>query len=235
MKLIKHLTLLLFIGLAWGQEEYYKEHIFNQNGVYKKKFSEEIVNGNIYDLNEDMDIKIPQGKIINGLKEGFWTDWYLNGSIKSKVKWKNGQISDIGYNYRWDGTLECEIKYVNESDYTKIFYDSDGNPDGTRMEYQSGRMYSGREKTSYFYFEGVPKYEPRIYNDPKIVYYEKGKLTKTEYISRKTGKLVKVTRMWKINRAFQHTLTFIAKRPRLSTYISRGCIGIVTIFSSQLI
>ena len=82
MKLIKHLTLLLFIGLGWGQEEYYKEHIFNQNGVYKKKFSEEIVNGNIYDLNEDMDIKIPQGKIINGLKEGFWTDWYLNGRKK---------------------------------------------------------------------------------------------------------------------------------------------------------
>ena len=37
-----------------------------------------------------------------------------------------------------DGTLECQIKYVDESDYTKIFYDSDCNPDGTRMEYQSG-------------------------------------------------------------------------------------------------
>ena len=56
-------------------------------------------NGRIYDLNDDMDIEIPLGKIINGLKEGFWTDWYKNGSIKSKINWRNGQISDIGYNY----------------------------------------------------------------------------------------------------------------------------------------
>ena len=63
----------------------------------------------------------------------------------------------------------------------------------------------------------------------------KGKLIKSEYISRKRGELVKVTRMWKINRAFQHTLTFILKQPRLSTVISRRCIGIVTIFTSQLI
>ena len=48
-------------------------------------FSEEIVNGNIYDLNDDMDIEIPLGQIINGLKEGFWTDWYINGRIKSKI------------------------------------------------------------------------------------------------------------------------------------------------------
>tara|TARA_B100001094_G_C18027401_1_gene718324 strand:- start:734 stop:979 length:246 start_codon:yes stop_codon:yes gene_type:complete len=65
------LPLVLFMGLAWRQEDYYIKHIFNQNGVYKKMFSEEIVNSNIYDLNEDMDIKIPLGKIINGLKEGF--------------------------------------------------------------------------------------------------------------------------------------------------------------------
>ena len=33
---------------------------------------------------------------------------------KNKINWKNGQISDIGYNYRWDGTLECLINYVNK-------------------------------------------------------------------------------------------------------------------------
>ena len=232
---IRVLPLLLFIRLAWGQEDYYIKHIYEQDGVYKKMFSEEIVNGRIYDLNDDMDIEIPLGKIIDGLKEGFWTDWYKNGSIKSKINWKNGQISDIGYNYRWDGTLECLINYVDKYNYTKTFYDLNGNPDGTSMEYQSGRMYHGRETKSYFHFEGIPKYKPRIYNDPKIVYYDEGKLVKTEYISRKTGELVNVSTLWKINRAFQFTLTFISKQPKISSFVAKGCIGIMTIFSSQLI
>ena len=34
----KHFTLLLYIGLAWGQKEY----LVKQNGVFKKKFSDEI-------------------------------------------------------------------------------------------------------------------------------------------------------------------------------------------------
>ena len=80
-----YITLLLFLGLAWGQEEYYIEHIFEQDGVYKKMFSEEIVNGNIYDLNDDMDIEIPLGKIINGLKEGFWHTWDIGQIIQIQL------------------------------------------------------------------------------------------------------------------------------------------------------
>ena len=225
----RYLPLLLFIGLAWGQEEYYIEHIFEQDGVYKKMFSEEIVNGNIYDLNDDMDIEIPLGQIINGLKEGFWTDWYINGRIKSKINWKNGQISGTGYNYRWDGTLECQIEYVNESDYTKTFYDEDGNPDGTSMEYQSGKMYDGREKTSYIYIETGSK-QPIVWADPMIQYFEKGKHIKTEFFSKKTGELVKITRIWKYKRFFQFVFTPIIK----SKFFNRACIGIVTIFYSLL-
>jgi len=228
-----YITLLLFLGLAWGQEEYYIEHIFEQDGVYKKMFSEEIVNGNIYDLNDDMDIEIPLGQIINGLKEGFWTDWYINGRIKSKINWKNGQISGTGYNYRWDGTLECQIEYVNESDYTKTFYDEDGNPDGTSMEYKSGKMYDGREKTSYIYIE-IGSKQPIVYADPKIQYFEKGKHIKTEFFSKKTGELVKITKIWGFKRGLQMALTPIIFNKDHQKLISTGIVGIVTIFYSLL-
>ena len=30
-------------------------------------------------------------------------------------------------------------------------------------------------------------------------------------------------------------LTFISKQPKVSSFVAKGCIGIVTIFSSQLI
>ena len=228
-----YITLLLFLGLVWGQQEHYIERIYEQDGVYKKMFSEEIVNGNIYDLNDDMDIEIPLGQIINGLKEGFWTDWYINGRIKSKINWKNGQISGTGYNYRWDGTLECQIEYVNESDYTKNFYDEDGNPDGTSMEYQSGKKYNGREKTSYIYIETRSK-QPIAYADPKIQYFEKGKHIKTEFFSKKTGELVKITNIYLFKRNLQFVLTPLIKSKSHRQWFNTGCLGIVTIIYSLL-
>jgi len=57
----RYITLLLFIGLTWGQKEYNINHIVEQDSVYKKKFSDEIVNGNVYKMFDDM--KVPRGKM----------------------------------------------------------------------------------------------------------------------------------------------------------------------------
>ena len=62
----KHLTLLLFIGLAWGQKQYNIEHIVKQGGVHKKKFSDEIVNGEVFKMVGDL--KVPLGKMKSGIK-----------------------------------------------------------------------------------------------------------------------------------------------------------------------
>ena len=70
----KHLTLLLFIGLAWGQKQYNIEHIVEQAGVHKKKFSDEIINGEVFQMYGDM--KAPLGKMRNGKREGVTSDWY---------------------------------------------------------------------------------------------------------------------------------------------------------------
>ena len=196
------LLLLLFIGLAWGQKEYNINHIVEQDSVYKKKFSDEIVNGNVYVMFDDM--KVPLGKMKNGKKEGIWTDWYVGGSdsysggtIKSKTSWKNGNISGTCYNYRQNGTIEFRTENINSNDYTKFFYDNSGNSDGYSMEYRFGKMYQGREKISYSHI------------DPKVLYYDKGELTKTEYISRETGEVIKVTRIWRMKRISLNILHLI--------------------------
>ena len=118
----RYITLLLFIGLAWGQKEYNINHIVEQDSVYKKKFSDEIVNGNVYKMFDDM--KVPKGKMKNGEKEGIWIVWYSIGTIKSKTSWKNGNISGTCYNYREDGTIEFRTENINSNDYTKFFYDN---------------------------------------------------------------------------------------------------------------
>ena len=84
--------LLLFIGLAWGQKEYNINHIVEQDSVYKKKFSDKIVNGNVYQMSDD--IKVPLGKMKNGKKDGLWTGWGDNGQKKSEGTFKDG---------KWDG------------------------------------------------------------------------------------------------------------------------------------
>ena len=185
--MIRYISLLLFIGLAWGQDEYNINHIVEQDSVYKKKFSDEIVNGNVYQMSDDM--KVPLGKMKNGKKEGIWNDWYSRGTIKSKTSWKNGNISGTCYYYRkLNGTIEFRTENINSNDYTKFFYDNSGNPDGYIMEYRFGKMYQGREKISYWHI------------DPKVLYYDKGELTKTEYISRETGEVIKDTRIWRMKR-----------------------------------
>ena len=204
--MVRYISLLLFIGLAWGQQEYNINHIVEQDSVYMKKFSDEIVNGNVYVMFDDM--KVPFGKMKNGKKEGIWTDWYVGGTysysggtIKSKTSWKNGNISGTCYNYRQNGTIEFRTENINSNDYTKFFYDNSGNMSKYSMEYRSGEMYQGSELK--FYKNVTYSKDLYLYNyvlDPKVLYYDKGELTKTEYISRETGEVIKVTRFWLMKR-----------------------------------
>ena len=198
--MIRYISLLLFIGLAWGQDEYNINHIVEQDSVYKKKFSDEIVNGNVYQMSDDM--KVPLGKMKNGKKEGIWNDWYSRGTIKSKTSWKNGNISGTCYYYRkLNGTIEFRTENINSNDYTKFFYDNSGNMSKYSMEYRSGEMYQGSELK--FYKNVTYAKDLYLYNyalDPKVLYYDKGELTKTEYISRETGEVIKDTRVWRMKR-----------------------------------
>ena len=206
--MIRYISLLLFIGLAWGQDEYNINHIVEQDSVYKKKFSDEIVNGNVYQMSDDM--KVPLGKMKNGKKEGIWNDWYSRGTIKSKTSWKNGNISGTCYYYRkLNGTIEFRTENINSNDYTKFFYDNSGNPDGYNMEYRFGKMYQGREKINY------------SRGDPKVLYYDKGGLAKTEYISLKTGEVIKVTSIYRMKRIFVHFLIYLDNTP--DSLIFKGC------------
>ena len=221
--MVRYISLLLFIGLAWGQKEYNINHIFEQDSIYKKKFSDEIVNGNVYVMFDDM--KVPLGKMKNGKKEGIWTDWYVGGTysysggtIKSKTSWKNGNISGTCYNYRQNGTIEFRTENINSNDFTKFFYDNSGNMSKYSMEYRSGEMYQGSELKFYKNLGYIKDFY--LYNyllDPKVLYYDKGELTKTEYISRETGEVIKVTRIWRMKRRmkriFYNILNFYSNSP----------------------
>ena len=186
--------------MSFSQKEYDLAYIAEQKGIWYKKFSYEKVDGSVYVMFDDM--KVPLGKMKNGEKEGIWTDWYSNGRIKSKTSWKNGNISGTCYYYRLlNGTIEFRTENINSNDYTKFFYDNSGNMTEYSMEYRSGEMYQGSELK--FYKNVTYTNDLYLYNyalDPKVLYYDKGELTKTEYISRETGEVIKDTRVWRMKR-----------------------------------
>ena len=95
---------LLFLSVGFSQKEYNRNHITENNGVYIKKFSDEIVNGKVFQMFGDM--KVPLGKMKDGKKEGKWTWWYENGQKKVEGTFKDGkQVSKCTYYYK-DGSVK---------------------------------------------------------------------------------------------------------------------------------
>lgn len=80
------------------------------------------------------------------------------------------------------------------------------------MEYRSGEMYQGSELIFYKYL--LYNKDNYLYNyllDPKVLYYDKGELTKTEFISRETGEVIKAKRIWRIKRSMKKIYYTIIK------------------------
>ena len=81
--------LILSVGCSTFQKEFDINNITERNGVYVKKFSDEKVNGKVFQMVDDM--KVPLGKMKNGKKEGKWTFWWKNGQKGYEGTWKNGK------------------------------------------------------------------------------------------------------------------------------------------------
>jgi len=108
--MINRITLLLFIGLAWGQKDYNIKQIIEQGGIYMEKFSDEIVNGNVYQMSDD--IIIPLGKMKNGKKDGLWTEWYPN-KRKLEETYKHGMLDGFVSLFYKTGQREWRHTYNN--------------------------------------------------------------------------------------------------------------------------
>jgi len=98
---------LLFLSVGFCQQEYNINDINKRSGVSYKKFSDERVNGNVYQMFGDM--KVDLGKLKDGKKDGLWNEWYENGQKKGRGTFKDGEtISQECWDE--DGN-ECECGY----------------------------------------------------------------------------------------------------------------------------
>ena len=139
--MIQYISLILFIGLTWGQKEYNIDHIVKQGVVYKEKFTDEIVNGNIFKMSGEM--KLPLGKMKDGKKTDKWMVWYNDGTKKQEGTFNDDGRRDGLWTY-WDKSNGKEYKGKVEVSF------EDGGVIGT-MIYEGGGFlwYPNNEIKSY--------------------------------------------------------------------------------------
>ena len=119
------LPLLLIVGCSTSQKEYDINHIVKLNGVYVKEISDEIVNGEVFQMFGDM--KLPLGKMKDGKKEGKWISWYPNGQKWSEETYKNGEIDGLWTEWWENGQKSQEETYKNGKLIEGKCWDEDGN------------------------------------------------------------------------------------------------------------
>ena len=97
-----------------SQKEYNIEHLLERDGVYIKKFSDEIVNGKVFKMFGGM--KVPLGKMKDGKKEGKWMVWYDNGTKQEEQNYKDGKKNGLTTKWTENGRRR-ETQYLNDEVY----------------------------------------------------------------------------------------------------------------------
>ena len=81
--------LILLVGCSTSQKEYDINNINYRYDGYIKKFSDEKVNGKVFQMIDD--IQVPLGKMKNGTKDGLWTSWFKSGQKHIEETFKDGE------------------------------------------------------------------------------------------------------------------------------------------------
>ena len=154
---------LLFLSVGFCQKEYDINQIVERDGVYIKKFSDEIVNGKVVQMGGDM--KVPLGKMKDGKKEGKWMLWYENGQKEKEGTLKDGKENGLWTSWNKNGQKKSEIHYKDgklDGLYTKWYENGQKEKEGT---YKDGKP----DGLSTNWFENGQKKEEGTYKDGELI------------------------------------------------------------------
>ena len=105
----------------------YETQLFQKNNFYYKKNQSKPYTGPIFSLYPNGKKK-NSGNLINGGKDGLWTEWYQNGKIKAEEYYKDGKADDIWVSWHENNKLKLKGTF------------KDGKANGLRTEwYQNGQ------------------------------------------------------------------------------------------------
>ena len=100
----KYLFIVLLVSIGFSQKSYNEEHLVEQNGIWYKKFSDEVVNGEVF--KEIGGMEAPLGKMVDGKKDGKWMKWRKDGTKDSERYYKDGVKNGIWSTYSSNGKIK---------------------------------------------------------------------------------------------------------------------------------
>jgi len=201
---------LLFLSIGLGQKKYTTSHtiewvngemistidttylkidyniddIIERDSVHYKKYSDELVNGEVFKMFGSK--KVPLGLMKEGKKDGKWTDWYENGQKSFEQTYKDGELDGLYTAWYKNGQKREEetykdgendglstVWYKNGQKWSETTYDFWKRPNGfiTRW-YENGQK---REEETYKnnkfdglwtkWYENGQKMEEKTYKD----------------------------------------------------------------------
>ena len=102
----KYLLIVLLVSIGFSQKSYNEKHLVEQNGIWYKKFSDEVVNGEVF--KEIGGMEAPLGKMVDGKKDGKWMKWRKDGTKDSERYYIDGVKNGI-----WDTIIWDTLKMIN--------------------------------------------------------------------------------------------------------------------------
>ena len=193
------LRAIIPVSLIYSQtKEYNIKDIVQKNGVYYSNYTNEKVNGFVFQLKNNLNI--PVGMLIDGKKQGKWVEWSEREVFKEKVELENIQIpgsNNLKKNISKNNIISRETReflVAKENGIDRfilisthlVFYDSLGSTMEELFKYydSSGKLQrQAYRKFIYNFSANKKKLEILTLNDRNLIiqkqnlkYNEQGKL-----------------------------------------------------------
>ena len=150
MGVIRYISLLLFIGLAWGQSKMDINNLIDRGGLMYATNDDKPYTGSVFDFSENGQKKL-NGRYRNGLKNGKWTWWNMDGGTDSTGslrkgllhgQWKfyhdNGQLKAMGFYRNGDGTNRDDYDLTAHGRHGKWTFWHENGLQATEITYKDG-------------------------------------------------------------------------------------------------
>ena len=117
----KILLITLFVSVGLSQNRVNVNNLVQYGDKYFKENDDKPFNGIVFDLSKETGNKILEFRMVKGLKNGLYQEWYPDGKPKSKGKFINGIESGLYTEWYSNGQKNGEGTW------------KDGERDGTKM------------------------------------------------------------------------------------------------------
>jgi len=146
----RYITLLLFIGFAFGQSKMDINNLIDRNGLLYKPNDDKPYTGIVFDLYDNTQKKF-DGRYRKGIKNGKWTWWNEDGGTDSAGSYRNGLMNGKWTYYHKNGQMYGQGRFKDgERDGLFTYWHENGEKKEEGI-YKKGKKYG---EWTYWYENG---------------------------------------------------------------------------------